>query len=94
MYVVAGATGHTGKAAAETLLGRKRPIRVIVRDATKAARWRARGAEAVIASLDDAAALTRALSGAAGAYLLIPPRYASRTCSRPSGPWPTQSRGP
>jgi uncharacterized protein YbjT (DUF2867 family) len=33
------------------------------------------GAEVAVASLDDAAATTTALSGASGAYLLLPPKY-------------------
>src|SRR2546428_623609 len=31
MYVIAGVTGHTGKIAADTLLDKKQPVRVIVR---------------------------------------------------------------
>ena len=75
MYVVTGVTGNTGKVVAETLLAQKHPVRVIVRDEAKAASWRAKGAEVAIASLDDTAALTEALAGATGAYLLVPPQY-------------------
>lgn len=77
MYAIAGLTGQTGSAAAELLLERKQPVRGIVRDQQKAAAWRERGVELVTASLDDAAALTRALTGATGAYLLLPPNYAA-----------------
>jgi uncharacterized protein YbjT (DUF2867 family) len=77
MFVVAGATGHTGSAAAETLLERKQPVRVIVRTADKGAAWKARGAEVAVASLDDAEALAKVFEGAAGAYLLVPPNYAA-----------------
>lgn len=77
MYVVAGVTGKTGKVAAETLLAQKQPVRVIVRDAAKASEWTAKGAEATIADLDDADALTRAFTGATGAYLLLPPQMQS-----------------
>jgi uncharacterized protein YbjT (DUF2867 family) len=73
MYVIAGVTGHTGSVVVEELLAQKQPVRVIVRDAAKGAPWQARGAEVAIASLDDRAALARALTGATGAYLLIPP---------------------
>jgi len=73
MYVVAGITGHTGKVAAETLLGQGKKVRVVVRDATKGEPWRARGAEVAVANVEDEAALTRALAGAEGAYLLLPP---------------------
>lgn len=75
MFVVAGVTGHTGSIVAETLLGRKQRVRVIVRTPEKGAVWQAKGAEAAVVSLDDADALAKALEGAAGAYVLIPPNY-------------------
>lgn len=77
MFVVAGVSGNTGKIVAETLLAQKKPVRVVVRDASKGEAWKARGAEVAIADLDDAGALSRALDGAAGAYLLLPPHNAS-----------------
>jgi len=77
MYVVAGATGHTGKAAAESLLARGAPLRVIVRSREKGDAWKARGADIAVASLEDVDAVTRALSGAKGAYLIVPPNYAA-----------------
>jgi uncharacterized protein YbjT (DUF2867 family) len=73
MYAIAGVTGHTGQAVADTLQAGGQPIRVIVRDENKAARWKARGADVAVASLDDEAAVTRALGGATGAYVLLPP---------------------
>ncbi|HET9371485.1 MAG TPA: NmrA family NAD(P)-binding protein [Vicinamibacterales bacterium] len=75
MYAVAGVTGHTGRAAAEALLRQGATVRAIVRDQAKGAEWRSRGAEVVVAALDDAAALTRALTGVRAAYLLVPPPY-------------------
>jgi uncharacterized protein YbjT (DUF2867 family) len=75
MIAVAGVTGHTGRAAAEALLRDGEQVRVIVRNTTKGEPWKARGAEVAIASLDDADAVTRALTGARGAYLLVPPAY-------------------
>lgn len=77
MYVVAGITGNTGSVVASTLLDRKVPVRVLARDAAKAAPWKARGAEVAITELGDQVALTEALRGAKGAYLLIPPRVTS-----------------
>jgi uncharacterized protein YbjT (DUF2867 family) len=73
MIAVAGATGHTGKAVADGLLQLGHRVRVIVRNAEKGEPWKARGAEVAVASLDDADALTRALTGADAAYLLVPP---------------------
>lgn len=74
MFVVAGVTGHTGKVAAETLLAQREQVRVIVRDAKQGEPWKAQGAEVAVASLSDTDALARALAGARGAYLLVPPR--------------------
>lgn len=75
MFAVAGVTGHTGRSAAESLLRAGENVRVIVRDAAKGEAWRARGADVAVASLDDAAAVTQALNGTRGAYLLVPPVY-------------------
>jgi uncharacterized protein YbjT (DUF2867 family) len=72
-YVVAGVSGNTGRVVAETLLARKQPVRVIVRDATKGEVWKQRGAEVAVADLADHAALGNALQGARGAWLLVPP---------------------
>jgi uncharacterized protein YbjT (DUF2867 family) len=79
MYVIAGVSGHTGSVVATTLLAARQKIRVIVRDAAKGEPWRVRGAEVAIADIDDQAALTRALTGATGAYLLLPPPGWSQT---------------
>ena len=75
MFVVVGATGNTGSAVVETLLNRKQPVRIVVRSAEKAASWKAKGAEVAVASLEDVPAMTKALEGASGLYLLVPPNY-------------------
>ena len=75
MFVVLGATGNTGSAVVETLLSKKQPVRVIVRSADKGAAWKAKGADVAVASLDDVSVLTKALEGAKGVYLLVPPNY-------------------
>ena len=75
MYVVAGVTGHTGKHVAQTLIAQGEKVRVIVRDAAKGEPWKRQGAEVAVAPLADAAAVAKALAGAKGAYLLVPPRY-------------------
>lgn len=79
MYAIAGVTGHTGSVVAETLLAQGKPVRVIVRDAAKGEPWKAKGAEVAIADLADRAALTKALTGVAGAYLLLPPDVTTKT---------------
>ena len=78
MYVVVGATGHTGSVVAQTLLGQNQPVRVVVRSADKGAQWRAKGAEVAVATYDDREAFARALQGARGVYLLIAPNYGAQ----------------
>jgi uncharacterized protein YbjT (DUF2867 family) len=73
MYAIAGVTGHVGSVAAETLLSQGQPVRVIVRDARKGESWKKRGASVAVLSLHDEDALTRALSGVVGAFVLLPP---------------------
>ncbi len=73
MYAIAGVSGHVGSVVAQTLLDQRKPVRVIVRDAAKGEAWKAKGAEVAIASIDDEAAMTKALTGVAGAFLLLPP---------------------
>jgi uncharacterized protein YbjT (DUF2867 family) len=75
MFVVLGATGNTGSAVVETLLSKKQPVRIIVRSADKGAAWKTKGAEVAVASLDDVSALAKALEGAKGVYLMVPPNY-------------------
>ncbi len=84
MFVVAGVTGHTGKVVAETLLAQSLPVRVIVRDAKKGEAWRARGAEVAIAEIKDVKAMTQALRGATGVYLLSPPAMEATDISKHS----------
>jgi uncharacterized protein YbjT (DUF2867 family) len=73
MFVITGATGRVGSVAAETLLAAGQPVRVVVRDAARAEKLKARGAEVFAADLGDVEALGRALRGAQGAFLLSPP---------------------
>jgi len=77
MFVVLGASGHTGKAVAETLLRQKKKVRVVLHDAAKGQAWGEAGAELAVADLDDGAALERAFSDAEGAYILLPPNFGS-----------------
>lgn len=77
MFVVAGVTGNTGLVVANALLDAGKKVRALVRDPRKAEALKARGAEIVSADLDDVQALTRALEGAEGAYLLSPPDASS-----------------
>jgi uncharacterized protein YbjT (DUF2867 family) len=73
MYVILGASGHTGSIIADSLLLKGRKVRVLGRDAGRVQRFVRRDAEAFTANVGDAAALTKALSGARAAYLMLPP---------------------
>lgn len=76
-YVVLGATGQTGTATANALIGHA-TVRVAVRSESKGAAWKAQGAEvAIVEDIADVDALARAFEGMAGAYILNPPDYAS-----------------
>src|SRR6185295_17497911 len=73
MYVIAGATGNTGSVVAEKLLAKGEKVRVIGRDAKRLEPFVRKGAEAFIAHVEDAAALTKAFMGTRGVYAMIPP---------------------
>src|ERR1700690_4305413 len=73
MYVILGATGNTGSIIANFLLSKGKKVRVVGRDSGRLQRFVDKGAEAVTADMSDAAALTKAFSGARAAYLMLPP---------------------
>jgi uncharacterized protein YbjT (DUF2867 family) len=73
MHVILGASGNTGSIIANCLLSEGKKVRVIGRDAGRLQRFVRKGAEAFTANMSDAAALTKAFSGARAAYLMLPP---------------------
>ena len=73
MYVITGATGHTGTIAAKTLLARGHSVRVLGRSAERLRLLTSQGAEQFLCDLTDATRLTQAFQGAQGVYALIPP---------------------
>jgi uncharacterized protein YbjT (DUF2867 family) len=73
MYVILGASGNTGSVVANFLLSKGKKVRVVGRDSGRLQRFVDKGAEAFTADMSDAAALTKAFSGARAAYLLLPP---------------------
>jgi uncharacterized protein YbjT (DUF2867 family) len=73
MYVILGASGNTGSIIVNSLLLKGQKVRVMGRDAGRLERFVRKGAEAVTANVSDAAALTKAFSGARAAYLMLPP---------------------
>jgi uncharacterized protein YbjT (DUF2867 family) len=52
-------------------------VRVVGREASRLERFVRKGAEAFAANVSDAAALTKAFSGASAAYLMLPPAMTS-----------------
>lgn len=72
MIVVTGATGNTGRPAAEALLAKGEKIRVVSRDAQKLDSFAARGAEAFAADIEDAQEMTRVFEGARAVYMVVP----------------------
>ena len=77
MYVITGATGHTGKTATDKLLATGAKVRVIGRDAKRLEQFARQGAEAVVADMTDASALERAFSGARAVYAVMPPNISA-----------------
>jgi len=74
MYSVVGATGNTGRAAAEALLAAGKDVQVIGRSKDHLQPLVKQGAEAFVGSVEDPQAMTLAFSGAVGVYCLIPMR--------------------
>jgi uncharacterized protein YbjT (DUF2867 family) len=72
MITVLGATGHTGKRAAEQLLKAGERVRALGRSAEKLAELERAGAETRAGDAGDAAFLTAAFRGADAVYVLLP----------------------
>jgi uncharacterized protein YbjT (DUF2867 family) len=75
MYAITGVTGKVGGTLARKLLTQGAPVRAILRDETKAAYWAAQGCAIGFASMEDAAALTTAFTGAGGVFILPPSEF-------------------
>jgi uncharacterized protein YbjT (DUF2867 family) len=75
VVVVVGATGKQGGAVAKNLLERGHEVRAVTRspDSAKAKDLASAGATIVQASLDDTAALTKALEGATSLFAVTTP---------------------
>ncbi|MCQ8190396.1 NAD(P)H-binding protein [Streptomyces rugosispiralis] len=75
MFVITGASGRTGRAAAVHLLTAGYRVRAVGRSARRLADLATRGAEVWEADPTDPAALTDAFRGADGVYAVIQPNY-------------------
>jgi len=73
MYVILGASGHTGSIIADFLLSNGKKVRVVGRDPGRLERFVRNGAGAFTANMSDAPLLAKALGGARAAYLMLPP---------------------
>jgi uncharacterized protein YbjT (DUF2867 family) len=73
MYVIIGATGHTGNAAANKLLEQGKKVRVVGRNADHLASLAAKGAEPFVGNVTDKNAMTKAFAGAKAVYAMLPP---------------------
>lgn len=72
MYAITGVTGHVGGAAARLLRTAGAPVRAVVRDPRQGTAWSERGADIAVADFTDRTALTAALTGCRGAFVLLP----------------------
>ena len=75
MFAVMGVTGQVGSQVAHNLLRANKSVRVVVRDAAKAAEWKTLGCEVAVASIEDSASLAKAFAGTEGVFLMMPPDY-------------------
>lgn len=77
MYVVLGASGHTGQVVAKKLLANGEKTRVVGRNAAHLQALAAGGGEIFVGDLTDAASMTKAFDQAESAYVMIPPNPTS-----------------
>ncbi len=76
MYVVIGATGHTGSVIAKRLLAQGKKVRVVGRNVERLTSLVSLGAEPFAADISNKEAIGNMFSGAEAAYLMIPPDMA------------------
>jgi uncharacterized protein YbjT (DUF2867 family) len=77
MYTILGATGNIGSVISNALIAKGERVRVVGRNAGRLQPFVQRGAEAFVGDITDAQVMTRALTGARAAFLLIPPSMTS-----------------
>ena len=75
MYVILGASGHTGKEIAKALLASGKQVVAVGRTEANLAELVALGAKTAIGDLEDTDFLTKTFTGATAAYLLLPPNW-------------------
>jgi uncharacterized protein YbjT (DUF2867 family) len=75
MFAITGITGQVGGEVASNLLAAQQSVRGVVRDVSKCKAWAERGCELVSADINNAVALTAALKGVEGAFVMVPPNF-------------------
>lgn len=78
MFVVLGASGHTGHVVATNLLTRGEKVRVVGRNSAHLQPLASKGAETFVADVSDGSALAKAFQQADSAYVMIPPNLTSK----------------
>jgi uncharacterized protein YbjT (DUF2867 family) len=78
MYVIVGASGKTGRVAAEGLLARGKKVRVVARHADALKELEKKGAEVFVGDAGDSGAMMRAFQAAEAIYVMLPPNYAAQ----------------
>ena len=77
MYTILGATGNIGSVITKKLLEKGEKVRVVGRNPGRLQQYVHKGAEVFVADVKDAEALTKALTGARAAFLMMPPGMTS-----------------
>lgn len=77
MYVITGATGHTGSNIVKALLAKGEKVRAFGRNADRLKALAAQGAEPFIGDATDTGSLAKAFVGAKAVYVMIPPNLGS-----------------
>jgi uncharacterized protein YbjT (DUF2867 family) len=77
MYVITGATGHTGSVIAKKLLAQGKKVRVVGRNTERLSSLVSLGAEPFVADVSNKEAIAGVFSGAEAAYVMVPPDLAN-----------------
>jgi uncharacterized protein YbjT (DUF2867 family) len=73
MYLITGATGHTGSVVAKGLLKQGKKVRVVARTQEKLKELASLGAETLVGDITSQDTAGKAFAGIEAAYLMIPP---------------------
>jgi uncharacterized protein YbjT (DUF2867 family) len=76
MFLVMGITGNVGGATARHLLKQGKQVRALVRNREKATKWADLGVELIDGDWNDATAISAALKGTEGAFVMLPAIWA------------------